>query len=77
MEILHIIKHGEDSRTQFKVNLSNPEQLAQEFVAFSNTFGGVILVGISDAGAILGLSPEDIRRINLMISKHIRKGNHG
>ncbi len=68
MEILQLITHGEDSHTQFMVNLSNPEQLAQEFVVFSNTLGGVILVGVSDTGDIPGLSPDDIRRINLMIS---------
>ncbi|MCP4288715.1 MAG: ATP-binding protein [Gammaproteobacteria bacterium] len=54
MEILQLITHGEDSHTQFMVNLSNPEQLAQEFVVFSNTLGGVILVGVSDTGGILG-----------------------
>ena len=30
MDILQLIKQGEDSRTQFKRTLSNPEQLAQE-----------------------------------------------
>ena len=68
MEILELIKRGEDSRTQFKRTLSNPEQLAQELVAFANTLGGVILVGIADTGDIVGVSPDDLRRCNLMIS---------
>ena len=68
MEILDLIKHGEDSQTQFKTNMNNPEQLAQEFVAFSNTLGGIMLIGVSDTGEIPGISPEDIRRLNLMIS---------
>ena len=68
MDILQLIKHGEDSRTQFKANISNPEQLAQEFVAFSNTRGGIMLIGVSDDGKISGVSSDDLRRLNLLVS---------
>lgn len=68
MDIRDIITRGEDSQTQFKATLTNPEQLAQEFVAFANTLGGMLLIGVSDAGEVRGVLPEDIRRINLMVS---------
>lgn len=67
-EILDLINRGEDSRTQFKENFSNVDQLAAEMTAFSNARGGVILVGISDNGEIKGLSRADIRGLNQLIS---------
>ena len=36
MDIIKRISNGEDSYTQFKVDVSNSEKLAQELVAFSN-----------------------------------------
>ena len=33
-ELLEIIEKGEDSRTQFKKDITNAVQLAQEMVAF-------------------------------------------
>lgn len=68
IELIGLIGRGEDSRTQFKRNVTNAESLAGEIVAFSNGRGGRILVGISDLGEVVGLSPDDIRRINQLIS---------
>jgi ATP-dependent DNA helicase RecG len=68
IEVLKLTEQGEDSRTQFKQILTNPESLAGELVAFSNSRGGRIIVGVNDQGTIVGLSPEDIRRINQLIS---------
>lgn len=68
IELIELASRGEDSRTQFKVNVTNAESLAGEIVAFSNSRGGRILVGVSDQGEIVGLSPEDIRRINQIVS---------
>ncbi len=59
---------GEDSKTQFKENINNPDQFAREMVAFSNAMGGQILIGVSDGGEIKGLTDEDIKRINQTIS---------
>ncbi len=68
LELLERIELGENSTTQFKENVTNSEQLAQEMVAFSNALGGLIIIGVKDTGEITGLSPEDIRRLNQMIS---------
>ncbi len=67
-QVIKRIQHGEDSQTQFKENFTNSEQLAAEMVAFSNSKGGLILVGISDKGETRGLSGEDIHRLNQLIS---------
>lgn len=67
-ELLELIDKGEDSRTQFKKDITNATQLAQEMVAFSNTKGGFIIVGVDDSGNVAGLDSSDIRRLNQLIS---------
>jgi ATP-dependent DNA helicase RecG len=68
LELLEIFQRGEDSGHQFKVNVTTPGSLAAEMVAFSNSQGGMLLLGVDDHGHIVGLSPEDVRRLNLLIS---------
>lgn len=67
-ELLERIELGEDSTTQFKENINNNTSLAEELVAFSNASGGTIFIGVSDKGEITGLTAEDVRRLNNMIS---------
>lgn len=68
LEILERIELGEDSTTQLKENITNNASLAEEMVAFANASGGLIIVGVKDNGEINGLSTEDVRRLNNMIS---------
>lgn len=68
IELIEWIARGEDSRTQFKQDVRNPESLAGDLVAFSNSKGGKIIIGVSDQGVVVGLSAEDIRRINQLLS---------
>ena len=70
-ELKQMISNGEDSYTQFKVNITNAEKLAQEIIAFSNAKGGVVLIGIDDFGKVVGLDNDDIRRINQLIGNVI------
>lgn len=67
-EISRILSSGEDSRHQFKENILNADALAAELIAFSNAAGGQILVGVRDDGTVCGLSAEDVRRLNQLIS---------
>jgi ATP-dependent DNA helicase RecG len=75
-ELKRIIALGEDSNRQFKADVTNADSLAADLVAFSNTQGGIILIGVNDSGVISGLSPEEVRRINQLIgnaaTQHIR-----
>ena len=63
-----MIANGEDSEHQFKANITRSESLAQEMVAFSNTRGGQILIGVTDDGKIAGLTPKDMSRLNQLLS---------
>lgn len=68
IELIELIGLGEDSRTQFKQTVTNSESVAGDLVAFSNSRGGRMLIGVSDQGAVIGLSMDDVRRINQLIS---------
>lgn len=67
-ELLEIINRGEDSKHQFKVNITNVDSLAAEMVAFSNSQGGMLIIGVTDDGQIAGLSMTDLNKLNNLIS---------
>ena len=67
-ELLAIIANGEDSRHQFKQNITRAESLVSELAAFSNSKGGLLLIGVTDEGGIQGLTIEDMGRINQLVS---------
>ena len=66
--LLTQIALGEDSTHQFKVDVRNGESLAAEMVAFANSDGGTILIGVADDGSTPGLGKDDVARINQLIS---------
>ena len=68
VEIMQILARGEDSKNQFKRDVSNADRLAAELIAFSNSLGGKIFIGVDDDGSIPGLNKEDIQRINQLLS---------
>jgi ATP-dependent DNA helicase RecG len=68
IELIELIGRGEDSRTQLKQTVTNPESVAGDLVAFSNSKGGRIVIGVNDQRTVVGLSPDDIRRINQLVS---------
>ena len=74
VEALEIISRGEDTRHQFKREISNPESLASELVAFSNTHGGQLFVGVNDDGTIAGLSSEEVQKLNQLVSNVSSQG---
>ncbi len=67
-ELTKEIACGEDSARQFKVDIRNAASLASEMAAFANSDGGTIFIGVADDGTPLGLSPQDVSRINQLIS---------
>lgn len=67
-ELLAIIANGEDSRHQFKQNITRAESLVPELAAFSNSKGGLLFIGVTDDGGIQGLTIEDMGRINQLVS---------
>lgn len=67
-ELKQILEKGKDSQQQFKQLIVNGNALAAEMVAFSNSLGGKLLVGVNDDGKITGLSLEQSQALNQLIS---------
>ena len=63
-----LLAAGEDSRRQFKRDITNTDALAAEMAAFANADGGTLFLGVSDDGSVPGLSRKDVSRINQLIS---------
>lgn len=54
-----LLKQGEGLRLEFKETFpKNAQDIAKEIVAFANTQGGTLLVGVKDNGEIVGISEE-------------------
>lgn len=69
LELLEIIERGENSYHQFKRNVTNSVEVAQELAAFANSKGGMLIIGIEDRdGTRYGLDSGDIHRLNQLIS---------
>jgi len=67
-ELIDLLSRGEDSRQQFKADMTNADALAAEIVAFSNTAGGRIFIGVNDDSSVRGLSGADVARLNQLIA---------
>lgn len=67
VELLEISARGEDSRHQFKEDVTNATSLAAEIVAFANSGGGRIFIGIANDGSIHEHDAESVHRLNQLI----------
>lgn len=67
-ELLEIVARGEDTRHQFKEDATNATSLAAEIVAFANSGGGKIFLGVANDGTIRALDTVGVGRLNQLIS---------
>ena len=54
-----LVRQGEGRYLEFKFKTSHPEKIVREIVAFANTAGGILLIGVGDDGTIPGLKYAD------------------
>ena len=54
-----LIRSKEGKRLDFKQKITSKEKIAKTLSAFSNTEGGMILIGVSDKKRIVGIDPEE------------------
>ncbi len=74
MDLLELLKRPEGKTLEFKRELSAPEGALRTMVAFANTAGGTLLVGVEDkSGHVRGVGePLDLEeRMANLISDHI------
>ena len=58
MNLKEAILSGESKNLEFKSQLPNSNTLAKSIVAFSNTGGGKLLLGVDDKGKVIGVSSD-------------------
>jgi hypothetical protein len=58
-ELKSLVKRGEGLHLEFKKKADHPEKIVRELVAFANTQGGVLLLGVDDYGNLSGLKFPD------------------
>lgn len=70
-ELKKLIARGEDSTLEFKRKATFPEKIVREMIAFANTRGGILLLGVDDDRSMPGLKhPEDE---SLMVQVALKK----
>lgn len=71
-EIQALVRKGEGNRLEFKHKVDHPEKIVREIVAFANTKGGNLLIGVDDDGTISGLkhAEEEAYALEAAIEKY-------
>ncbi|KPK88205.1 MAG: ATP-dependent DNA helicase [Bacteroides sp. SM23_62_1] len=57
--IRQLISQGEGLTLDFKYEISDARKIARTLIAFSNTEGGKLLIGVKDNGNITGIQSEE------------------
>lgn len=57
-KILELMEKGEGLNVEFKQRFSSYEKIAKEMIAFANTRGGFILIGVDDDKSLYGIESE-------------------
>lgn len=69
-----LVKEGEHATLEFKKKVAHPEKIVREIVAFANTKGGNLLIGVSDNGGLSGVRypEEEAWELNKAIAQHCK-----
>jgi predicted HTH transcriptional regulator len=70
MNIRELILQGEGTTLDFKKTITSSEKIAKSLVAFANNKGGVLLIGVTDDGSIVGVKSEDEERYMINKAAH-------
>ena len=73
LDILQRIEAGESRLTEFKRGLGDLSAVGRAICAFANAEGGVIVLGISDRGEIVGVK-EDAERVQERLTAFLQTG---
>ena len=57
--IRSLISEGEHEQLDFKFEITDARRIARSLVAFANTRGGRLLIGVKDNGAIAGMRSDE------------------
>lgn len=71
-ELKRLVALGEGKHLEFKRRVPSPERIAKEVVAFANSDGGKVLLGVDDDGQISGLKDvqEELFLLENALERH-------
>lgn len=71
-ELSRLVQLGEGLTLEFKTKVPKAERIAKEVIAFANTSGGRLLIGVDDDGAIKGVrdSSEEEYALHEALAAH-------
>ena len=73
--IQKLIEEGEHQMLDFKFEISDCKKIARSLVAFANTDGGRLLIGVKDNGSISGIRTEEEKHMIQTASEMFCKPN--
>lgn len=76
MSLIEQIKNGESKILDFKRELPSNKKIAQTAVAFANTAGGRLIIGVDDNRDIAGIKEDDIFEIMDKVASVIADSCH-
>jgi hypothetical protein len=56
-----LIRGGESERVEFKVYIPNEDVIARVLIAFANTDGGTLILGVKDDSTIVGIPDDQVK----------------
>jgi len=73
-ELKRLVAEGEGFQLEFKRKAAYPEKIVRELIAFANTHGGTLLIGVDDDGSIPGVKypDEEVHVIIESLNNHCR-----
>jgi predicted HTH transcriptional regulator len=71
-----LVSQGEGLQLEFKLKAAHPEKIVREVVAFANSAGGILLIGVGDDKSIRGVkfADEEDYLLSQAIQKHCQPG---
>lgn len=74
--IVELIHQGENKTLELKETLPKNDSIAKTVVAFSNTSGGKLIIGVNDKREVVGIDDKDIFELQDRIASHIFDSCH-
>jgi predicted HTH transcriptional regulator len=73
-DVKRIVARGEGQHIEFKRRVPTHERIAKEMIAFANTGGGTVLIGVNDDGSVVGVKDAEEEEFSLRqaVSTHCR-----
>lgn len=72
--LTQLVREGEGLQLEFKLKAAFPDKLVHEIIAFANTRGGTLLIGVDDDGRLAGVKYPEEESLLVMsaLIKHCR-----